>query len=159
EPGAEFVRRWLADHRAEPFFLFLHTYEVHDYDPPPEGVTCGARGCKAEHESPDTYRLHPQKGWHPVPISDAQPAHWTHRYDDALRHVDSMLGRVLDALDQLGLAENTIVAVTSDHGEEMFERGFLQHGKSVYEEVTRIPLILRIPGVAPRLIEAPVMQA
>ena len=159
EPGVRWIGDWLRGHRDQPFLLFLHTFEVHDYDPPPEGITCIRQGCAAPRVDVNRYRMHPRVGWKPLPITEAEHAHVVHRYDDALRHVDGVLGEVFAELEELGLAERTIVAVTSDHGEEMFERGFLQHGKSVYEEVARIPLILRVPGRRPRVIDTPAMQA
>ena len=159
EPGVRWLGEWLRGHEDQPFLLFLHTFEVHDYDPPPEGVTCTKQGCPAPRVDVNLYRMHPRKGPVPVPITEAERAHVVHRYDDALRHIDGVLGEVLDQLEALGLDERTIVAVTSDHGEEMFERGFLQHGKSVYEEVARIPMIVRIPGQRPRVVETPTMQA
>jgi len=159
EPGVTWLARWLAEQREQPFFLFLHTYEVHDYSPPPEFSRCAQRGCTEKRVDPDRFRIHPRTGWTPVQPTPGEHAHILHGYDDALHHIDHEIGLLLRELERLGLAERTIVAVTSDHGEEMFERGFLQHGKSVYEETTRIPMIVRIPGEAPRRIATPAMQA
>jgi len=159
EPGVTWLARWLAEQREQPFFLFLHTYEVHDYSPPPEFSRCAQRGCTEKRVDPDRFRIHPRTGWTPVAPTPGEHAHIVHGYDDALRHIDHEIGLLLKELDRLGLSERTIVAVTSDHGEEMFERGFLQHGKSVYEETTRIPMIVRLPGEPPRRIATPAMQA
>ncbi len=158
EPGLAPVREWLAAHAGAPFFLFLHTYEVHDYDPPPDVLDCAQHGCRSSGVDVRDWAITNAGGWKPRPITDSDRAHVGHLYDAALRHVDGVVGTLLGDLERLGIADRTVVALTSDHGEEMFERGFLQHGKTVYEEQTRIPMILRVPGVAPRRSAVPCMQ-
>ena len=74
----------------------------------------------------------------------------------ALAHyVDDKIGELLDVLDEQGLRDDTIVIVTSDHGEMLGEKGLIQK-RSLYEWSARIPLIIDIPGVAPRSIDTPV---
>jgi len=159
EYGPQRIHTWLEEHRDEPFFLFLHTYAVHDYDPPAEYLTCHEDlGCTSNRTNYEEHRLTRKKGWNPSPISDADRAHLVHLYDATLRFVDELIGELMAKLERLELDRNTIVVVTTDHGEEMFERGFMQHGKTLYEELTRLPLILRIPGEAPRVLESPAMQ-
>ena len=69
-------------------------------------------------------------------------------YDGALRAVDERVGRLLARLDQRALADQTLVAFTSDHGEELGDHnGYWYHGNSVYDSALKIPLILRWPGV------------
>ncbi|MBI3940898.1 MAG: sulfatase-like hydrolase/transferase [Acidobacteria bacterium] len=72
-------------------------------------------------------------------------------YDSEIYRVDSFLGRVLDKLREQKLEERTLVVITADHGEELLEHGFVGHASTslnarLFEEVTRIPLILRLPG-------------
>jgi arylsulfatase A-like enzyme len=157
EPGREGVLRWLRAHAREPFFLFLHTYAVHDYDPPPGRLACAAEGCRAAIGDITPFTLR-KLNRAPFPGTPEERAHLGHLYDAALAHVDEELGVLLDELAALGLAERTLVVVTSDHGEELFERGFLQHGKSLHEELLAIPLIVRVPGRAPARVAAPAMQ-
>ena len=61
--------------------------------------------------------------------------------------MDSDIGRLLDHFEATGLLEETLVVVTSDHGEEFMEHGGVLHGRTHYEELMRVPLILRGPGV------------
>jgi arylsulfatase A-like enzyme len=150
------VRAWLAAHASEPFFLFLHTYEVHDYDPPPGPLACAAEGCRST--LTDFRELLFPRQKEPFPGTEADRAHLLHLYDAALRHVDAQIGAILDDLRALGLLERTVIVVTSDHGEEWFERGRLQHGKTLYGEQLRIPWILRVPGRAPDRLSTPAMQ-
>lgn len=155
-PGVERVRSWLGAHAGEPFFLFLHTYEVHDYDPPPGTTTCAAGGCRSTLD--DHHQLLFPRRTEPFPGTPEDRAHLGHLYDAALRHVDAQLGSLFAELERLGLEEHTLIVVTTDHGEELFERGHLQHGKTLYDEILRIPLVLRIPGHAPARIATPAMQ-
>ncbi len=67
-------------------------------------------------------------------------------YDGEIRFTDENLGRILDQLDLRGRLKDALVVVTADHGEEFFEHGGKGHQKSLYDEVVRIPLILRWPG-------------
>lgn len=63
--------------------------------------------------------------------------------------VDAHVGKILRSLDSLGLAEKTLVIVVSDHGEEFFDHGNIGHRHTLYEEVVRVPMLLRLPGVLP----------
>jgi arylsulfatase A-like enzyme len=67
-------------------------------------------------------------------------------YDGEIRYTDHHLGRVIDALRLYGLLEKTLVIITGDHGEEFMEHGSLEgHAWTMYEEVIRVPLIMRFP--------------
>ena len=63
--------------------------------------------------------------------------------------IDHNVGLVLDELDQLGLADHTIVVYTADHGEMMAEHGAWTKGGTGYEATIRVPMIIRLPGVIP----------
>src|SRR5690606_32439787 len=72
------------------------------------------------------------------------------RYDGEVAFVDHHVGRFLDALEKLSLSKNTIVIVTSDHGEAFGEHGMIRHGVEVWDVLSRVPLVVHVPGVPPR---------
>jgi len=134
------ARRWLQANAETPFFLFLHTYEVHSpYDP--------------ETRYASLFRSDGEPGAGNLAVRGARD-----RYDREIRIVDEELERLFAAIAEAGLAKSTIVVVTSDHGEEFGEHGGYQHGGAVYEESVRVPLVFvgpgRIPG--PRRHSTPV---
>jgi arylsulfatase A-like enzyme len=77
-------------------------------------------------------------------------------YDTEIALADEQVGRLLDALRQRELMDETVVTITSDHGEAFGERGHTGHARTVYEEELRVPLLLRVPQVAPRVVEGAV---
>jgi arylsulfatase A-like enzyme/Flp pilus assembly protein TadD len=67
-------------------------------------------------------------------------------YQGEIAFVDHAIGELLGRLDELGLAESTLVVITADHGEMLGEHGELAHGFFIYESAMRVPLIVKIPG-------------
>jgi choline-sulfatase len=130
-----------------PFFLFLHLYDPHwHYDPPKEALapfakpyTGGLTGLWGDFSKRDRKS-----------VTAADLEHLLALYDGEIRYADAEVGRVLDHLAARGLDKSTLVLVTSDHGEEFLEHGSWEHQKTLYEEVIRVPLVLRAPGVVPR---------
>ena len=78
------------------------------------------------------------------------------RYDGEIRFTDGHLGRVFRRLRELGLWDRTAVFLTGDHGEGFGEHGVTEHGFDLYAPQTRVPFIVRVPGLAPRRITNPV---
>jgi arylsulfatase A-like enzyme len=90
-------------------------------------------------------------------IATPQERDWTRQlYDASVWTGDHWLGELLAELATLSLTDETVVAFTSDHGEELFERGFLGHGQSLRRELVRVPLVLAGPGVPTRVNAQPV---
>lgn len=72
------------------------------------------------------------------------------RYDQNLRFVDDQLGRLFRAV-----GDDATIVLFADHGEEFFDHGDLEHGHTFYDELLRVPLIVRAPGAAPRRVDVP----
>jgi arylsulfatase A-like enzyme len=77
-------------------------------------------------------------------------------YDEEVRLADDEVGRLLDALAELGIEDETVVAIASDHGEAFGEHQTSWHAQTLYEEEVSVALVLRIPHVPPRVVEGPV---
>lgn len=88
-------------------------------------------------------------------ISSAGRDHVRYLYDVECAYVDFHVAQLIRVLDHLSNGEN-IVIVTSDHGEELWDHGALGHGKTAYREVANIPLLIRMPGLAPSRVKDPV---
>ena len=134
---------WLDQTRDQPFFLFLHYFDIHyDFVPPPPYDTMfdpdytGTMDGRMFIERDD---VHPK-----MPARDLE--HILALYDGEIRFTDHHVGIVLDHLRSKGLLDSTVVMVVSDHGDEFFEHGNKGHHRTVYDEVLRIPMLLRLPG-------------
>jgi arylsulfatase A-like enzyme/Flp pilus assembly protein TadD len=92
------------------------------------------------------------------PPSPFRERHAGRPYDGEVAFADAQVGRLLDALDRLGVAGSTVVAVAADHGEALGEHGELTHGFLLYEPTLRVPLLLRAPGTlaAGKVVATPV---
>ena len=139
--------RWSTAETREPFFVFLHMWDVHyDYVPPREYVERfdpGYDGDLDVRRFETNERLH--RGMAPRDLR-----HLIALYDGEIRFTDDHLARLVAKLRTLGVLDDTIVVVTSDHGEEFFEHGAKGHAKTLYDEVLRVPLVVRYPRrVAP----------
>lgn len=76
------------------------------------------------------------------------------RYYGIITQMDAAIGRVLDALDEMGLAENTIVIYTSDHGDMCGGHGMVDKHYVMYDDIVRVPLVVRWPGVVPEGVQS-----
>jgi arylsulfatase A-like enzyme len=73
-------------------------------------------------------------------------ANLTDQYDTAIHYTSNQIGAVFELLDRHGLYDDTLIVVTSDHGEELFEHGGFSHGYSLHGEVLHVPLYVKLPG-------------
>ncbi len=88
-------------------------------------------------------------------IPESERAGIIANYDSCIHEVDAAIGRIIDRLDQSGELDNTLVIITSDHGEEFFEHGAWGHGHSLHRELVHVPLIMRSPRHFPAGIRVP----
>jgi len=117
------VLPWLEEHRKETFFLYLHSLDLHfGYRPRPpfdaKFVSKESTGLERDREL----------------------------YDNELAYNDAEFGKLATELKRLGIYDDTILFVTSDHGEEFGEHGATRHGKTLYQGALHIPGILKLPG-------------
>jgi arylsulfatase A-like enzyme len=134
---------WLEEHQHRPFFLYVHYLDPHDpYENP--DMPGGRSPWMPDYDGPLTGASVHGVYAGSVPLTDPERdvAYLTALYDGEVRYVDRHIGELLAALDPEVLA-HTLVVLTSDHGEELYDHGGWKHGESVYEEQIRVPLVLR----------------
>jgi choline-sulfatase len=142
-------------HRGQPFLLVASFTDPHDpweiarrywdrYDPAAIGLP--AVGAQPLDETdPYSRRLRQMCGADEVTVDDQQIRTARHAYYAAISYVDERIGQILAALHGAGLAGDTIVIFTADHGEMLGERG-LWYKMSFFESSARVPLIISVPG-------------
>ncbi|HEY2804486.1 MAG TPA: sulfatase-like hydrolase/transferase [Gemmatimonadales bacterium] len=140
--------RWLDEDSGRPFFAFLNVFDAHDPYLPPAPFDslfaapgfADARGRRAARALAvaDAYRLDP-----------GQVAVLHGLYDGAIASIDRDLGTLLADLQARGVAQNTLIILCSDHGEEFGEHRSFGHGADLYEPVVHVPLVLVMPGRIP----------
>lgn len=123
---------WLGSVGNAPVFLFAHTYQVHGPYTPSEAYRILFRD---DLSAPSTQKL----PWHKIQAI---------LYDEEVRYADDELRRLWLKIRDLGHEDDTVLIVTSDHGESFLEHGWLGHGSYLYEEQTRVPFVMTGPGIA-----------
>src|SRR4051794_22080167 len=144
------LRDWSAELASEPFFWFVNLVECHSpYLPPKPHAELGPLGRLRAGEDARRY-LTQGAVWEACVKLQPPPADALERmragYRGAIRYMDDWLGDVLEALDGAGRLDDTLVIVSSDHGENFGEGGLLAHGFSLDERLIRVPFIVAGPG-------------
>lgn len=135
---------WLAN-IDEPFMAWLHYMDVHWPYHLEDELTKAKDKAQAW---ADLSHLH-EVNWYGAPVTPEQKARYIRLYEEAIAYTDAQIGRLMDFLDESGLAENTVVVLVSDHGEEFMERRHWGHVElNLYDEILKVPMLMRIPGVA-----------
>jgi arylsulfatase A-like enzyme len=116
---------WLNETSSKPFFLYLNFQATHNPNAYPKGY---------DYFKPEDEKIN--------------------KYDNALRYVDEQVGRIINELENLNLTNNTIIAITSDHGHDLKERHDASgHGFTIYNEELVVPAIAFLPNVPPTIVE------
>jgi arylsulfatase A-like enzyme len=147
---------WLKQHAKERFFMFVHYWDPHTpYLPPRAYRSLFYKGNPSDpaHHSLDGLMAHPLgRTWRETwfnklggPITDA--AYIEALYDAEIRYCDEGIGQLLQTLDALRIAEDTLVILTSDHGELMYRHGIFFDHHGLYDGNLHVPLLFRHPSV------------
>jgi arylsulfatase A-like enzyme len=150
--------QWLAKNHEQPFFLFINYFDAHTpYIPPP--AYCRYFGkvktdIIMKHWSPKTDLSYCTAessimfsiidGNHQLTPEEKEL--FISRYDAEIRYLDHCLGLLLKRLKDLKVYDNTLIIITSDHGEAFGEHSLVSHGRTLYEELLRVPLIIKYPS-------------
>lgn len=155
---------WIEDHATDSFFLFLHTYEIHSkwrrlpYECPGDlarsflpsgnltlrqcrGPLCASRLLMDLDQRLESGEMAPGEVYEPEEVHELRAL-----YDGCIRYADEWLHRFFRFLGAVGVLDRSVIVILSDHGEEFLEHGRLLHSQHGYEEVARIPLLIRLPG-------------
>jgi arylsulfatase A-like enzyme len=128
---------WITAHAGERFFVWVHLFDPHSPYAPPAGF----RVSEEEPVSLEAKRV-------PPGVRDArQLAALIRAYRGEVRYADAQVGRLVERLSDLDLLDETAVVVSSDHGEGLGDHGLLEHGANIHDELVRVPLVLRAPGL------------
>ncbi len=119
-----------ARRQTQPFSLFVHLFEPH------------ARwiGHKAHDFGP----------------ADSPQQRHINNYDSEIAFVDTYVGKIIKKLKALELYDDTIIILTSDHGEAFNDHGVFFHGQNLFNEIIRVPLVIRVPGLKPQVVRGQV---
>jgi arylsulfatase len=152
--GTEFLMNetadWIKSHHTAPFFIYLHTMDPHDPYLAPEPYMFGP---KRKHKLEKIkewilllYRfpyIYKENDFATDTLNQAEIKKLRQRYLGEVEYVDAQIRVIEEALKQTGCWENTLMIITSDHGEAFQEHKVLRHvGDDLYREVIRVPLIL-----------------
>jgi len=149
--GAEKIHRrflgWLDEEPGKPFFAYLHYLDVHwPYCPPAE-----TRGKF----DPEPDRIQWCENWRKlrddirsgaVLLTDDDKRALAARYAEELLALDGQIGAFFAELKKRGLWDDTLIVVTADHGEELAERGGIEHGHTLYDELLHVPFLWKLPA-------------
>ncbi len=137
---------WIDARGEAPFFMVLHLFDIHmNYDPP-----LAVRG-RFTQGHPSRLRL-PVADFRAirsgrVPLGAAEVSFISAAYDEEILFVDGQLGRLRRGLEERGLADDLLIVLTSDHGEELFDHNGFEHGHAMWQELLHVPLVFWGPGV------------
>ncbi len=134
----------------EDVFLLVHLFDAHlDYDPP-DGFLEPFVGDRRTPEPPvsmkECLELRREDGAAPPAVEDLDYLRGV--YQGEVAFVDLAVGRLVGGLRELGRWDRTTLVLTSDHGEEFWEHGGFEHGHTLYDELVRVPLLVRTPAPA-----------
>ncbi|NOT31177.1 MAG: sulfatase-like hydrolase/transferase, partial [Planctomycetes bacterium] len=147
----------LAEDDGRPTFCLIHLFDPHlDYDAPREFAQLYAEGASPR----------PALQWKdcsqalPGQRETVTPEHAARvraAYDAEIAFVDAQIGRLVAELARRGDLARTTIVLTADHGEEFWDHGAFEHGHTLYDELVRVPLVVRTPAATPgQVLEVPV---
>ena len=142
---------WIKENKDEKLFVFLHGYDIHGQYVPEGGYDY--RFVDFEYGGNLTGSKEEQKELREEGIARGQifltkndVRFLTALYDEKIQRADNLFAQFIQKYQDLGLMNKTIFILTSDHGEELYEHGRIDHGHSLYEEQIKIPLVITVPG-------------
>jgi len=145
---ADAALNWIDRHKDRDFFLFLHTYQIHNPYNSPAPFNKMFLDDDHTYDRIDMVPLGFNHEKRFMPVSSRMRENFIALYDAEIRYTDEIFIRPLvDKLIDLNRYADSLIILTSDHGEEFYEHGAWLHTHSVYNETIQIPLIIKYPGL------------
>jgi arylsulfatase A-like enzyme len=143
------AKLWLSNSQIQPFFLFLHYFDVHsDYCSQANYEKMFLRPYNGKFDGRTTQLVFHREAQ--IALEQADGEHLVDLYDAGIRQIDDGLDRLFSFLKSKGLYDNTYIIFTSDHGEEFLDHGSVLHGRTQFQEMIKAPLIIQGPGIPKR---------
>lgn len=142
-----------------PFFLYIHVLEPHGpYDPPREYLPEGVKAVSDPYAGSIGKRQQLARAGRPPTEQEVHDL--IGLYDAEISFVDAQFAEFVQSLEERGLFDDSLFVLLSDHGEEFYDHGNWDHGRSLYSEVVGVPLVIRFPAATARSsrISVPVQQ-
>lgn len=156
-PGIDRTLRFMTEEPGVPFLAYLHLLRPHNPYTPPD-VFAGHFGSLPNSNDGHTKTLfaidRSKRKVKPPRLANIMAL-----YDENLAYGDATFGRLLEGMRARDLLDDTIIIVLSDHGEAFLEHGRLLHGSTTFDEMIRVPLLIRVPGQEARVVDQPVQLA
>lgn len=139
------TERWIDQNSKQDFFFWLHYFDPHmPYNPPGPYQPQKGYAKRIGRKFHNSFKPQIRTGFF---VPDKSERQWIKDlYLGEVRYVDDQLGKLMNHLKKKGLYDQTLIFVTSDHGEEFGEHEGFFHGHSLYNELLRVPLIVKMPG-------------
>jgi len=143
----------------QPVFLFVNYMDAHCPYVPPAPFDTMFPGKTLRFTSHDYYELADEVAALKRRVTPAVRDHLISQYDGSIAYLDSEIGRLIAHLKDVGLYDDALIIITSDHGEMFGERDLLGHGLSVYQSQIDVPLIVKYPHQhTPEVVDEPAGQ-
>jgi arylsulfatase A-like enzyme len=139
---------WIESNSDHDFFIWLHYFDPHMPYTPPQPYLPSMKPLPSMGWSLGAEALDKIRSGNFVP--DLAEREWVRMlYNGEIHYVDDNIGRIIGALKEYNLYDESLIILTSDHGEEFWEHGGFEHGHTLYDEVIHVPLILKLPASLP----------
>jgi arylsulfatase A-like enzyme len=132
--------RWLSSNNDRPFYAFLNYFDAHSPYQPPKPFDSKF----SDNERRANSGVVPKLKWSPQEVQADLDA-----YDGTIAYIDEQVGQLVNELEKRKILENTLLVITSDHGEEFGEHKLFEHGNNLYIQSLHVPLIIIFPSKAP----------
>lgn len=140
EHNLPYAIRWINKLKRRRMFMFFHAFNCHVPYNPPKDCDLFLNGNRSSYDVANMTYLYEKDVPGPSSTEDIEKV--IAKYDGGIRYADHLVGVLVLELKRLGIYDDTVIIITADHGDEFWEHGYFGHGKALYEETIRVPIIV-----------------